>query len=80
MAKGVTNEEMRQRVEALNKAEHQIDVAAKKIAASWKWAPYGKPSSGGPYIWNDIVVVYSDSSVSVMQAKLFIEEVERQQK
>jgi len=76
MTKGLTNEEMRQRVQALVEAEKRIDAAVQRSDyTSWRWASYGKPSSGGPYMWNDIILTHPDGMKKVIEALTFVEEM-----
>lgn len=76
MAKHRTNAEMHDMVKALAEAEKKINVAASKMHVHWRWAPYSKPSTGGPYLWNDIVILYPDGKQRTEQALVFVEEVE----
>jgi hypothetical protein len=68
-----TNEDARQNMENLVHAETTIGAAAQKLGLRWTWAPWGKPSTGGPFMWNDIVVTDSDGKSQVIEAKEFTE-------
>ena len=67
----------KEQIEALVKAEKRIAEAAKAVGLRWRWAPYSKPSSGGPYMWNDIIVTDKVSGKGeVMPAIELVERVE----
>lgn len=69
------NEELRVRVEELVETEKAIDAAVTAHAdQSWAWAEYGKPSTGGPYMWNDIEVVTADGRKRLLDARTYVEE------
>lgn len=68
------NAELRDLAEQLVAVEQRVDRAvALRGDARWSWAPWGKPSSGGPYLWNDIQVVKPDGKVRVVPAVDYID-------
>lgn len=77
-SKRYTNEEVRQMTSDLADAERRIGAAARKAGIRWEWAPYSKPSTGGPYLWNDIIVTYPGGGKRCCQALEFCEEMEQE--
>lgn len=73
-SRNYSNSEVRDLAEALSNAEKAIGEASIASGYRWKWAPYSRPNSGGPFLWNDIIVIRPDGSQSVMPAEQFIEE------
>ena len=64
-------------VEALVAAEKRIGEAASQAGCEWVWAPYSKPSTEGPFMWNDIVVFdLMTGAKQIMQAKEFTDFVD----
>jgi len=74
----MNNQETREMIETLNAVEKRIDSAAAKAGVSWCWACYSKPSTGGPFLWNDIVVTFPNGRKHTEQALEFVETNEEQ--
>lgn len=55
-------------IEQLADAEKRINKAAESVDATWRWAPYAKPVFGPPFMWNDIILTYSNGDVERMEA------------
>ncbi len=72
-SKRYTNAEVSQMVGDLVDAERRIGEEAKRRGVRWGWALYSKPSTGGPYMWNDIVVSAPDGKSRTIQALAFVE-------
>lgn len=68
------NNEMREAVLAIAEAEQKIGRAVQAQGAiSWRWAPWAKPSTGGPYMWNVIVVTHADGHLEDVEAQAFVD-------
>lgn len=63
------------RYEQLADAEKRIVKAAERADASWQWAPYSTPSSGPPFLWNYIIVKFSNGDQEVREALDFVTEM-----
>lgn len=55
-------------VEYLAEAERTIGKVAAEHGHEWEWAAWSKPTTGGPFMWNDIIVRDSVNSYAITAA------------